>query len=214
MNEHYTYDQHGYDRRDDRLVIPEQDAELQKLLITRHHERTHRGITATMKELSKQYYWNGMRRDVKRFVHNCNTCQLARHTRTIRTTAGATLTLQDIEGIPLGSIVGVDVAVIDGRGEDDEATCVITATCLISRFVRSSHMRTQLSTEIVETLKGLFIGCVFPKVLVMDNAVEFRSRTRPVATAIRSSASQTEPTYLSRQVGCSVLQKIPTNSGV
>ena len=55
-----------------RLVIPEN---LQGIVLTKCHNRSHSGIKRTMEELSTRFYWKGMWADVKRFCLNCQICQ-------------------------------------------------------------------------------------------------------------------------------------------
>lgn len=174
-NEHMTIDQWGIIRVNDRIVIPHADDELKDTIMRRIHERNHWGIEATIRNVSEHYTWRNMRTDIKRHVRNCEICQRGRTYRTVRTTAGDALKLEDIESVPIGSIVGIDVVVIEGI-QEGQPSCAITATCLLSKWIRAEPMEAQTSEQIIEALNDMFHRTSFPRVLVMDNAPAFRSR--------------------------------------
>ena len=155
IDEHMLFDQWGIIRKDGVILIPAEDVELQEEIIDRIHNRRHGGIQCTAREIGTHYIWRGMKTQVKRKVRACDTCQRARTTRVVRTTAGAALKLEDIEQVPVGSIVGIDVMTIEPV-RDDRASCVITCTCLLSKWVRAKPMRTQTASEVVDALETMF----------------------------------------------------------
>jgi hypothetical protein len=110
---YHTIDQHNIVRLQDRAVIHHHDRETKQKILELLHSRTHYGVTATHAEVSRLVVWKKMRADVKQYVQNCNVCQVSRTNRTVRTTAGHALRLEDIEKIPVGAIVGIDVVVVD-----------------------------------------------------------------------------------------------------
>jgi hypothetical protein len=57
VDEFMTYDQYGIIRREDRIVLPSHETELVKEIIERIHDRNHRGIGATTREISDKYIW-------------------------------------------------------------------------------------------------------------------------------------------------------------
>jgi len=67
-----------------RIWIPN-DEGIRKTLITKDHDRPeagHGGTPKTTKLISRRYYWQRIREDIKRFIRNCDTCQktkLVRH---------------------------------------------------------------------------------------------------------------------------------------
>jgi hypothetical protein len=175
IDEHMLFDQWGIIRKDGVILIPAEDVELQEEIIDRIHNRRHGGIQCTAREIGTHYIWRGMKTQVKRKVRACDTCQRARTTRVVRTTAGAALKLEDIEQVPVGSIVGIDVMTIEPV-RDDRASCVITCTCLLSKWVRAKPMRTQTASEVVDALETMFRETIFPLVIVSDNAPVFHSK--------------------------------------
>ncbi|KAH0737522.1 hypothetical protein KY290_036227 [Solanum tuberosum] len=65
-----------------RLVIPP-DHDLKKLLLEEFHSSKiggHAGISRTFHRLSSNFYWSGMRQDVKQFVLTCQICQQMKDT--------------------------------------------------------------------------------------------------------------------------------------
>jgi hypothetical protein len=54
------------------VVLPDQRFEV----IMRRHVQDHRGIESTVAALSKEYYWVGIKRDVKHTIKNCLFCQM------------------------------------------------------------------------------------------------------------------------------------------
>jgi hypothetical protein len=170
-----TIDQEGIIRDNDRIVLPNQDHDLIQRTMKRIHDRKHQGISATRVAIRRHYIWKNMDKDINRFVKDCGICQTARTNRTVRTTTGHALQLQDIERIPIGSIIGIDIMTIEAQKEGSPS-CIITCTCLISKWVRALPLTTQLSNEIVDALRTLFDNTIYPVILVMDNAPSFKSR--------------------------------------
>jgi hypothetical protein len=175
MNEFMTYDQWGIIRKNDRIVIPDSEHDLIESIIKRIHAKGHFGISATVNAVTQHYTWKNMRKDIKTHVLNCETCQTARTYRTIRTVAGDALKIEDIEQIPLGSIIGIDVMVVEGIVEGFPS-CILTATCMLSKWIRAEAMETQTSEDIVTALTKMCYNSFFPLVIVMDNAPAFRSK--------------------------------------
>ena len=60
-----------------RLFVPRSD-ELRLHLMKTHHDSPafgHPGWAKTLELIQREYYWDTMRRDVDRFVQNCDTCR-------------------------------------------------------------------------------------------------------------------------------------------
>ena len=61
-----------------RLCVPDCAADLkEEVLQTAHRSRytIHPGSTKMYKDLCRQFWWNGMKRDVAEYVSKCLTCQ-------------------------------------------------------------------------------------------------------------------------------------------
>jgi hypothetical protein len=175
LNEYLTIDQDDIIRRDDRAVVPHQDEELIKHIISKAHGKIHNGIGSTTRIIKESFQWRGMTNDVKKFVNNCETCQVAKAKHSIRATAGAALQLENVEAIPVGAIIGIDIATIESPSIDN-ASCILTLTCLLTKWIRSTTLITQNAEEVVEALERVCYKTIFPFVLVMDNASIFHSK--------------------------------------
>ena len=66
----------------DRLFTPDDDPELRTRLLDEVHSQVstaHPGQTKTQQLVKNRYYWPTWRKDVERYVRNCNKCvELAR----------------------------------------------------------------------------------------------------------------------------------------
>lgn len=60
-----------------RIYIPNHNNARHKILEARHNSTLagHPGITKTMELISRDYVWNGLRKDVEKYVSGCVTCQ-------------------------------------------------------------------------------------------------------------------------------------------
>ena len=68
----------------DRLFIPDDDPELQTRILDEVHSQVstaHLGQTKTQQLVKSRYYWPTWRKDVERYVRNCNKCQRAKNPR-------------------------------------------------------------------------------------------------------------------------------------
>ena len=171
----YRIDNQGVIRRDDKAVIPDTDEELRNELVRRFHMKDHSGVKSTHHRLMHHYYWKNMRKDVQKFCKDCTTCQLVKTHHEIRATAGEAIRIKDLDSIPIGAIVGIDVVVIEAV-QEEVPSAVITITCLVSKWIRAVPIRNQLSGEIIQALESVFNSSIWPTVLVMDNAPQFRSK--------------------------------------
>jgi Integrase zinc binding domain len=58
------------------LVVPN-DLELQKTIIDLHHSHPavgHPGLARTFEQITRQYWWPGMRKTIAQYIRNCDTC--------------------------------------------------------------------------------------------------------------------------------------------
>ena len=68
-----------------KIWIPK-DEGIRTSLIAKHHESPqagHGGTAKTTELINRRYYWPKIRKDIKRFIKNCDTCQrtkVVRHT--------------------------------------------------------------------------------------------------------------------------------------
>ena len=60
-----------------RLCVPDHDRIREELLEECHHSKfsIHPGSNKMYKDMKQQYWWNGMKRDVARYISKCAVCQ-------------------------------------------------------------------------------------------------------------------------------------------
>ena len=67
-----------------RLVVPD-NTDLRHRLLAEYHGSLvggHAGTSRTYARLAQQFFWVNMRRDIQRFIQQCQVCQRAKHTTT------------------------------------------------------------------------------------------------------------------------------------
>lgn len=195
-----TIDPQGLLRKNERVIIPDQDIDLIREILERIHNRGHPGITQTRQLTKRDYFIRNLQKHVKRYVADCEICAQIRGNRAVRTVAGEAMRMKDLEKIPVAAIVGIDVAVVQAL-EEGEPSCFITAVCALTKWVRTEPLERQSAEEIVAGLRRIFNRTLYPLVLVMDNATPFRSKLMKkfaVANGIRLCYS---PAYASAYCG-------------
>ncbi len=73
----WTMDSQGLLRYNDLLYVPE-EASVREELLKRHHDDPlagHFGIDKTLELMSRKYYWDSIKTDVKEYVDSCDVCQ-------------------------------------------------------------------------------------------------------------------------------------------
>ncbi|GME30143.1 uncharacterized protein ACHE_50633A [Neofusicoccum parvum] len=67
--------------QENRLVMPQDDRLRLRLIQAAHRPPAtgHPGIQRTWELLKERYYWNGMKKAVKRYVQNCHSCKRAKY---------------------------------------------------------------------------------------------------------------------------------------
>ncbi|EOD52887.1 putative retrotransposon ty3-gypsy subclass protein [Neofusicoccum parvum UCRNP2] len=67
--------------QENRLVMPQDDRLRLRLIQAAHRPPVtgHPGIQRTWELLKERYYWNGMKKAVKRYVQNCHSCKRAKY---------------------------------------------------------------------------------------------------------------------------------------
>jgi hypothetical protein len=161
------------DRRG-KIVLTDEDLNLIKELISEAHGDHHMGRTATVGTLQQQYRWKHMRRDVKRYISQCETCCRVRLPRVIRTVVGNNAKwLAACDTMGPGAILGIDVCEMN---EEFGFNGFITVTCGLSKWVRAERLTSQISTELCKVLGDLFYKTIFPRVIITDGAMSFKSR--------------------------------------
>ncbi|GKB97641.1 putative reverse transcriptase domain-containing protein [Tanacetum coccineum] len=77
LTEEFRVDDHGVIWYGNRLCVPD-DSSLREAVLTEEHSSPfsiHPGSTKMYRDLKQNFWWNGMKHDVARFVAKCLTCQ-------------------------------------------------------------------------------------------------------------------------------------------
>ena len=69
--------ENGFLTYEDKIWIPDNPKIRIEILQTNHDSITagHQGMAKTYEKISRNYYWPHMRKDIERYVKNCDTCQ-------------------------------------------------------------------------------------------------------------------------------------------
>ena len=144
--------------------------------IAHAHGEDHKGINATTLQL-KHLNITNIRKEVKNYIRNCDTCQRARENRTIRTAMGNHCWIENLEDVGPSAIVGIDIFTVQPQDdENDRYTCCLVVTCATTKWLRAKALKTQLAYEVVVALTQIFNESIYPKIIVTDSGPCFRSR--------------------------------------
>jgi hypothetical protein len=87
----------------------------------------HSGYDRTLQQAKRDFYWQGMRKEIKRFIRECDTCQQAKYENTspagllqplpIPTRVWTDLSMDFVEGHPLSQGHSVILVVVDRLSE-------------------------------------------------------------------------------------------------
>ena len=73
------------DKNNPRPLLPKEHRDTVVNLL---HHADHPGAKETIKRVAQDYYWPGLRKDIKNFVKTCHPCQLAKQSRTVNPGVG------------------------------------------------------------------------------------------------------------------------------
>jgi hypothetical protein len=159
----------------ERLWVPS-DPELREELLGEAHKSKytiHPGSTKMFKDLQRGYWWNGMKRDVARYVAKCLTCQQVKieHQR-----PGGMMQLMEIpqwkwENITMDFVMG-----LPRTRRNHDAIWVI-----VDRLTKSAHFLPMRKGQSLESLTELYIQEIVrlhgvPISIISDRDPRFTSR--------------------------------------
>ena len=154
------------------IVVPERYREKLMGLSHDNHLAGHFGFQKTSKKLSEHFFWPGMKKDVKRYVNTCITCQLVGKPN------------QKIPKAPLRPIPSVgepfQEVIIDIVGPLPRTKSgneyLLTIMDRMSKYPEAIPIRSIRSVRIVEELVGFFTKFGLPKILQSDCGSNFVSK--------------------------------------
>ena len=134
------------------------------------HSRTHNGVSRTYRSLAERFHWPGMRKDVARFVANCEICAKAKAVRRKR---------EHIVRTKKPARAAHETVFIDlwGRLPTSPAghRYVLVVICALTRFVHLIPLTTATGNEVMQALKRIFCMFGFPKRIHSDRGSEFKN---------------------------------------
>ena len=142
-----------------------------KILEIAHSGESHLGITKTYQRLSCDFYWPGMKRDVKEFVKCCHICQVAGKPNEV------------IPPAPLKSVIvphePFSKVIIDCVGPLPKTRrgnqYLLTVMCPTTRFPIAIPLSNISAKKIIVNLMKVFTLLGFPKELQCDRGTNFTS---------------------------------------
>lgn len=142
--------------------------EIQEDLIKNHHEgkTNHRGITETMKQLQRKYFWKNMKTSVIDYINSCDICKKTKYDRKPPLVP---MMLTETADKPFQQL-NIDTFTI----EKENFVTIIDA---FTKLGQAIHITSKNSIEITKALIEFFKYYGVPKSLTMDNGTEFKNDT-------------------------------------
>ena len=156
-----------------RIFVPDHD-ELRLHIIQNHHSTPafgHPGRAKTLELIQREYYWQTMRKDVDRFVRNCEPC---RRSRTVRHSPFGLLRQPPIPRAPWQDI-SMDFVVGLPWSEGFNAIWVV-----VDRLTKQRHLIPCRGDVDAKDLADLFLQWIFrlhglPETIISDRGTQFAS---------------------------------------
>ena len=141
------------------------------LLELAHSAESHLGITKTYQRLLEDFYWPGMKGDIKCFIQSCHACQV---------------TGKPNEKIPVAPLVPITVPstpfskiIIDCVGPLPKTSkrneYLLTILCPTTRFPLAIPIKNIAAKTIIQELTKIFTLFGFPRELQCDQGTNFTS---------------------------------------
>lgn len=137
-----------------------------------HDARNHPGTNITHQIVAQRYWWPNVAKDVTDYVKSCDACQ-----RAMAPNHAAHGTWQPVE-VPeqpneIWSLDTVIIGTAANGSKDKNAQCDVDHH---SRMCWTFPTKTNTAEIVISCLSGLFAAVGKPKVLIMDNGTNFRSK--------------------------------------
>ncbi|CAH9101834.1 unnamed protein product [Cuscuta europaea] len=149
-----------------KLVLPSASPRVTKILNEYHSSAVggHSGYFRTMKRVSNLFYWQGMRKDIKKFVEECPTCQ----TNKYQALKPAGL----IQPLPIPQNIWTDIS-MDFIGGLPTSQGKDTIMVVVDRLTKSAHFLALSHPFTAKEVADLFTKEIvklhgFPKTIVSD----------------------------------------------
>ena len=163
-----------YLKQDQRLAIPH-DKQLRTHILREHHDidiAGHLGIDKTTEAIIRQFYWPKIRKDIKKYIQTCDTCQ-----RTKPTNQHPSGLLQPLstparrwEEITMDFIVQLPLT---KQGHD-------AIVVFVDHLIKRAHFQPMHTSATAPEVAKIFFATIFklhglPRVIISDRDVRFTS---------------------------------------
>ena len=150
----------------------------EKLIRHTHQEMKHLGVANVMAEIRREWWIPQLRSKVKKIIRSCIVCKLF-STRPFKQAATAAMPLfrTESDGKPFQT-TGVDFAgpLLYKISKKEQGKCyVLIFTCASSRAVHLELTKTHTADEFQQNLNAFITRRTRPKLIISDNAAEFKS---------------------------------------
>lgn len=156
------------------LVIPKENHSIVNVILQEFHSSRiggHAGFLRTFLRITGHYFWDGMRADIREFVHTCQVCQRAKQVQT--SLAGL------LSPLPIPTRVWEDIAMdfITGLPSSQGYTVILVVVDRLSKYahfapLRSSFTAVQVAEIFLTTVVKLH---GVPQSIVTDHDKVFTS---------------------------------------
>jgi transposase InsO family protein len=151
-----------------RLVLPHRYQ--RRVMEVCHKEVGHMSVSKTMKRITEEYVWPGLRRDVRDYINQCADCAVFRRTQ-------VHVPMQDVE-VPAGPMQIVHMDFIGPYVADPQGNrYVLTVIDYLTGWVEAYALPDQSAKTIIDAVAlRLFTQHSKPRAIVSDNGQGFGSR--------------------------------------
>ena len=150
------------------LVVP-QTLKKHAIVLAHEKESGHLGQLKTMLKAEEYFYWPNQRTDIKKFVKECITCQQC------KTAPALQKRYQELPPVDQ-PLERVSIDITEMTPAKGGYKYVLTIIDHFSRFVKLVKLRSRHADDIVRAIKSYLGDYGVPRVLLADNACEFRSQ--------------------------------------
>ena len=154
------------------IVVPEKYRKRLLCLAHESHLAGHFGVNKTMGKLCENFFWPGIRKDVKRYVRSCRTCQVVGKPN--QKIPKAPLVPIPVVGEPFSEVI-IDIVGPLPRTKSGHEY-LLTLIDRMSKYPEAMPLRSIKSQRIVEELIKFFTKFGMPKVLQSDCGSNFTCR--------------------------------------
>ncbi|XP_068239311.1 uncharacterized protein [Palaemon carinicauda] len=147
------------------------DTEHTALLDLAHSAESHLGISKTYKRLLDDYYWPGMKADVKHHIESCHPCQVTGKPN--QKIPPAPLVPITVPNSPFEKVIVDCVGPLPKTKKQNEY--ILTLLCPTTRFPLAVPIKNISARTIIVNLLKIFTIFGFPKELQCDQGTNFTS---------------------------------------